>query len=492
MGAALAALECTGVRDPMTVPFVADFSGDAMSYDCTVNRQLPTHGVPVPTTSLGWPVSPGLVPVHCMLRAAAGTKLLIAGRLRVTGGPSARSNAPFFYLQLRASSCRETTPAKQEATALVVAFTAKKQQGSMFVRTTITVATPQRVYLDAAWAVDDLVGPLTEECMLDFAVHDDGRNLHLDVMVRTPHGTRRSTLQDWMAFNNHVSPCYVNVGGCTVGCGVVLQNLVIQEMQHENPPQLRSIFKGRRIEGSPDSWHHVAYPESAGSVARFKGELWLTTRDVEKAGTFLEATLTAAEALALACVFRFGCSLDYLGLIEAQASKFLAVSSIPCRGVAVGLDEDSEDPNILRMFVEYRGQVIEDMVVCHLPPEQRESAQVCLEVFDDMVQFLFRVCINHRGAVQQAVLEVSGDRLDASLEGYSRGGLLSSRYTSRYFASPLELSANSYDCEMSQSMNRVLVFLHAKRNGRPLSERVRLQSLREPPFSCFPVSLSTG
>ena len=44
-------------------------------------------------------------------------------------------------------------------------------------------------------------------------------------------------------------------------------------------------------------------------------------------------------------------------------NKVLGLSSLPTNGVVCGVEEDENDSNVVRMFVEYRGKVVDDMII---------------------------------------------------------------------------------------------------------------------------------
>ena len=78
-------------------------------------------------------------------------------------------------------------------------------------------------------------------------------------------------------------------------------------------------------------------------------------------------------------VVRFSTSSDYVTLIESNAAAVLRLSSIPTNGVMCGIDEDAEDPNCLRMYVEHRGVVVDDMIIGEVTEDLKQKLEKVTE-----------------------------------------------------------------------------------------------------------------
>mmetsp|Transcript_104099 Transcript_104099/g.293555 ORF Transcript_104099/g.293555 Transcript_104099/m.293555 type:complete len:701 (-) Transcript_104099:8-2110(-) len=201
-------------------------------------------------------------------------------------------------------------------------------------------------------------------------------------------------------------------------------------------PQLQSIRAApqRFGAGAPASnngaasfWHHVRYGESPDGGAldvgsaycpQLQGEFWLSRSQVDNKNVYFHCSSTLAQALTMCIVFRFRCPLEYLKLIETQASHALRDTHIPTNGIVLGVERDPRHGALMRMFVEHRNKIIDDMIVCECRPADLAQCVVHQEVYDSGGTMRYRLTLVHSdGARQSAVLQVNMDEVeDPSLD----------------------------------------------------------------------------
>merc|ERR1719265_2185755 len=105
-----------------------------------------------------------------------------------------------------------------------------------------------------------------------------------------------------------------------------------------------------------------------------------------------------AQAMTMCIIVRFTCPLDYLFLIENQRTSVLIDTYIPMNGLVVGLEADPRHTSLVRMFLEHRNEIVEDMVVCECA-KSYDLVQTLVdhEVYDSGGQILYRVTILYPG-----------------------------------------------------------------------------------------------
>lgn len=338
---------------------------------------------------------------------------------------------------------------------------------------------------DEVTLVQDSLGPfpIEEDFFADFAVVDDSRNVQVDFIFRTPPRnakrtdhrrmpTSRSCLQEYTAFNSHLTQANISIGWVTVS-SVFLQNLVVNEEQYQEQvpdPQPYSAWKGRpqnasckgagfvlfegedahaslvavnnpRITGSSsmhpqfskrapraqaeisDYWYHIRYnaePDLTLQETRLRGtqciegEFWLS-QPVGTTSTHLFCSSSLAQALTMCVAFRFSCTQDYLSLIVNNATTVLRHTHIPTNCVVLGIEPDPRHGGLIRMFIEHRSKIIEDMVLCERHMEDVSRTIVHQEVYDGGDYMIYRVTLLHRdGSRQAAVLQASSVHFDTA------------------------------------------------------------------------------
>lgn len=172
-----------------------------------------------------------------------------------------------------------------------------------------------------------------------------------------------------------------------------------------------------------DFWYHIRYDEEVGNQGEsrqdylrstcIRGEFWLSKQAVEKNNVYFHCSSTLSQALSMCIAFRFSCPTDYLSLIADRAAKVLRHTHIPTNGVILGIEQDPRNDSLLRMFIEYRNEILEDMVICECRPEDLARSIVHQEIYDGGSTITYRLTLLHRdGARQSAVLQVAAEQFE--------------------------------------------------------------------------------
>jgi len=183
-----------------------------------------------------------------------------------------------------------------------------------------------------------------------------------------------------------------------------------------------------------DYWHHIRYNDGShlyknarGApefVTLITGEFWLSKNSIDKKNVYFHCSSTLAQALTTCIVFRFSCPIDYLNLIETRAANVLCDTHIPTNGVVLGIENDPRHDSLLRMFIEHRNEIMDDMVICECPQQDLMQSIVHQEVYDGGSTIIYRITLLHGdGTRQSAVLQVNADQFeDANLCDSGRYG----------------------------------------------------------------------
>lgn len=274
--------------------------------------------------------------------------------------------------------------------------------------------------------------------------------------------TLRTCLQEHSTFNSQANPGSVCVASSELGSLVkdssaFLQHLVVSE-EHleqavsrsseslqqgsawwsEKGAASRLLFEGlgsqRRREtdsrhGSwwnshtDDFWLHNRYgnkPMSSKSPrgnfpasAGLQGEFWMTRDTVDKKNVYLSYSAGLVQALTSCVIFRYSCLMDFIGLIENEVPEANR-QHIPSNGIVLGIEQDPRHPGLVRMFIEHRNEIIEDIVLCELDSTRALHMQALQEVYDAGDSISFKVTLRHSdGSFQSSVLELQLDQLEA-------------------------------------------------------------------------------
>jgi len=211
-------------------------------------------------------------------------------------------------------------------------------------------------------------------------------------------------------------------------------------------PQLASFGEANGGNGKQtwSFWHHIKYDDerdavrspnpTAGEItARLKGEFWLSKQAIDKKHTYFQCSSTLAQAMTMCIAFRFSCPQDYLQLIEQAAGEpsnekheaivVLREWHIPANCVVMGIENDPRHKRLLRMFIENRNEIKDDMVVCEYRAADANTSVVHQEVYDGGSMIAYRLTILHAdGARQSAVLQWVTDELEDANVDASRSG----------------------------------------------------------------------
>jgi len=184
-------------------------------------------------------------------------------------------------------------------------------------------------------------------------------------------------------------------------------------------------------------WNHICYEDvsirtkandndQAGMGLRLKGEFWVSREPVDKRYLYLNCSSTLAQALTMCVMFRFSCPQDYLQLIEQAAAQdsptnekreaavVLREWHIPANGVVMGIEHDPRNRQLLRMFIEHRNEIKDDMVICECGDlnHMRDSI-VHQEIYDAGTAIVYRITLLHSdGGRQSTVLQWNTDELE--------------------------------------------------------------------------------
>eukprot|EP00400_MALV-I_sp_L67-5_P000659 gene659-963_t len=432
----------------------------------------------------------------------------------------------------------------------------------------INTASNQQILL-----LSDELGVIPWRSYVDFALVDDGgRNLHVDVIVRSAMGdnhpdvnfykTRRTCMQDYTTYNGFldgelsIGHSFFQNPGMEIESGVYLQNMCISEVPITNfvqfgpvlpsewdsnfdkpilfegmdaamaaryvgqpsgsgkvlrHPQLAGLDKIAGDQASSPYWHRICYEDSqplADSeavvgyiVPHMKGEFWMSRSDFVTDPTYyVFSSSVCAQALHSCVVVRFSTSSDYLTLIESKASNVLRLSSIPTSGVVCGVEEDADDPTVLRMFVEHRGNVIDDMIIGEISEDLKQKLVVHQEIYNTPDKVLFRVSLVWpSGWKESSVLSVSSDKIQDPTP-WEQNSSRNSNSANAYQRFPISAAMARHDLK---NMHRVFVYsavpLEKEVDGvswkRPFVESVVIAKPKRslnprPPFECQPASIS--
>ncbi|CAE7802068.1 unnamed protein product [Symbiodinium necroappetens] len=332
--------------------------------------------------------------------------------------------------------------------------------------------------------VGDRFGPVQppQDFLLDFSILDiGGQDVQMDVILRgltenvipgsqvalNRHGawTLRTRLQDYTTFNNSLPYCaflgaselWAEGPGGSEGSGAFLQNLVVSEepVLTEHPPvsfkwwaklegasdwgrllfeglDARSLLHEASFGSEPlvaskaaDFWHHKVYDMAVGRVSprtvpeKLAGEFWLSKQAMNVEPMYLHCQVALAQALESCIMLRFSCAQDVLQSLQLGRAR--PAAPIPSRGVVFGIEQDPRNARLVRMFIEYRNEIVADMVLCEVFEERDEarSIRVHQEIFDGLDILLFRVTLfRANGDHQVASLKLRNEQLE---EGASCG-----------------------------------------------------------------------
>lgn len=192
--------------------------------------------------------------------------------------------------------------------------------------------------------------------------------------------------------------------------------------------------KGIQVDSVDEFWYHIKYDDDddmssldARGIRQGKtisGEFWLSKLPVEKKHVYFHCSSTLAQALTMCIAFRFSCPTVHLSLISEgeKGARVLRHEHIPTNGVVMGVEHDPRNRSLLRMFVEHRNEVLDDMTICECRPGLLSSTIVHQEVYDAGTEICYRLTLLHAdGTRQSAVLETSVEHLEDNFFDSARG-----------------------------------------------------------------------
>lgn len=307
--------------------------------------------------------------------------------------------------------------------------------------------------------VGDALGPvpLTDDFLVDFAAVDQGRNLQLDIIFRQsgkstekPHDwTLRTCLRDFTSFNNREPKQIYFASSAPDACQVHLQNLVASEEACGTAPigttpswvKMKEqcgeatndgpiIFEGtaealvvgetqRRSSRSTEFWHHMVFDmvhgraSPSGVLEKTQGEFWMSKRAMNMQPLYIYCKLTVAQATVSCISLRFSCQKDYLDMLQNTPTTLqFKYPHIPSRGVIMGVEQDPRNPRLIRMFIEYHNEILEDMILCEIDPAQAHKIFVQQEIWDTITVLGYRVVVLHPDGELLGELSIRNQRLE--------------------------------------------------------------------------------
>mmetsp|Transcript_52997 Transcript_52997/g.124157 ORF Transcript_52997/g.124157 Transcript_52997/m.124157 type:complete len:663 (-) Transcript_52997:144-2132(-) len=286
------------------------------------------------------------------------------------------------------------------------------------------------------------------------------------------HGIRtlRTCLQEYTTYNSHLAIAKLSCGYCNIGAvsseaAVHAQNLVISEESGQDKTttetlplnvwqqdlQAHVVYEGRQARGKYDClsqtrghpqlqrltveqlynartdrpakdewWCNVKFDtdsDDAGGLnnnnhhcTMHSGEIWMSPV-LDSRHVYFQCSATLAQALTLCIIFRFSCPIEYLRLITERSSHALMHMHIPTNGIVMGVERDPRHPALLRMFIEHRNRIVEDMVICECQDDESlRSIRVYQEVYDGGTWIGYRVTVvRPNGSRQSAIQQASTD-----------------------------------------------------------------------------------
>lgn len=172
-----------------------------------------------------------------------------------------------------------------------------------------------------------------------------------------------------------------------------------------------------------DFWYHIKYEDeddTSSLEARcyhfgkvITGEFWLSRKPLpDKKNIYFHCSSTLAQALTMCIAFRFNCTRVHMQLISEQ-HKDLRHEHIPTNGIIMGLEHDPRNRYLLRMFIEHRNDILDDITMCECWSSLVTQIVVHQEVFDSGTEMLYRTTLVYPdGKTQSTVLQTKVDKLE--------------------------------------------------------------------------------
>jgi len=136
---------------------------------------------------------------------------------------------------------------------------------------------------------------------------------------------------------------------------------------------------------------------------------------VEKKNVYFQCSSTLSQALTMCIGMRFSCPTEYLTLIQEgeKGARVLRHMHVPTNAVIMGIEHDPRSRALLRMFVECRNEVLDDMPVCECHGRALDETLVHQEIYDSGETMTYRIaCMHKDGSRQSASLEINLDQIE--------------------------------------------------------------------------------
>lgn len=128
---------------------------------------------------------------------------------------------------------------------------------------------------------------------------------------------------------------------------------------------------------------------------------------------YIYCKLTVAQATVSCISLRFSCQKDYLDMLQNTPTTLqFKYPHIPSRGVIMGVEQDPRNPRLIRMFIEYRNEILEDMILCEIDPAQAHKIFVQQEIWDTITVLGYRVVVLHPDGELLEELSIRNQRLE--------------------------------------------------------------------------------
>jgi hypothetical protein len=187
-----------------------------------------------------------------------------------------------------------------------------------------------------------------------------------------------------------------------------------------------------------DFWYHIKYEDEDDTSSLdvrtqqhgkvITGEFWLSKLPMQpKKHVYFHTSSTLAQALTLCIAFRFNCPTVHLSLISegVKGARVLRHEHIPTNAIIMGIEPHPHNRSLLRMFIEHRNEVLDDMTVCECRRAGLKQTIVHQEVYDGGTDMYYRLTFFFAdGTRQSSVLQAKVEHLEETFfdSASARGG----------------------------------------------------------------------
>jgi hypothetical protein len=200
------------------------------------------------------------------------------------------------------------------------------------------------------------------------------------------------------------------------------------------------------------------------------GEFWLSKKAIDKKHVHFHCSSTLAQALTMCIAFRFSCPPHYLLLMDQpDGHRQLRLTHIPTNAFIMGVETDPRSSALLRMFVENRNTILDDMPISEISEADADRIIVHQEVYDSFDRIAYRVTLLRDGSQQSAALEVSveqGEEPDPYHSYHAKSDEPSSRFPTSRTAELHNLSP----------VNRIFIYTSVPYNAEEVARQAELEA----------------